>query len=191
MRDVERWLNDLGLRQYAEAFVENGVDRRALRHLTEQDLRDLGVLLGHRRVLLAAIAKLPEENADEAERRQLTVMFCDLVGSTALSTQLDVEDYRELIRTFHDICANVVARYDGFLAKFMGDGLLAYFGYPVAHDDDAPRAARAALDVVTEATRLEFLPGRRPAVRIGIATGEAVRGDLVVHGVTEAASAMG
>jgi class 3 adenylate cyclase len=203
--DVEQWLDDLDLRQYAQTFVKNGVDSRALRYLTEQDLQDLGVLLGHRRILMAAIAKLAGQDAgvasdttepgastrDEAERRQLTVMFCDLVGSTALSTELDVEDYRELIRTFHDICATVVARYDGFLAKFMGDGLLAYFGYPVAHDDDAPRAARAALDVVTEATRLEFLPGRHPAVRIGIATGEVVVGDLVVHGVTEAASVLG
>jgi class 3 adenylate cyclase/tetratricopeptide (TPR) repeat protein len=203
--DVEQWLDDLDLRQYAQTFVKNGVDSRALRYLTEQDLQDLGVLLGHRRILMAAIAKLAGQNAgvasdagepgasirDEAERRQLTVMFCDLVGSTALSTELDVEDYRELIRTFHDICANAVARYDGFLAKFMGDGLLAYFGYPAAHDDDAQRAARAALDVVTEATRLEFLPGRHPAVRIGIATGEVVVGDLVVHGVTEAASVLG
>jgi class 3 adenylate cyclase len=156
--DVEQWLDDLDLRQYAQTFVKNGVDSRALRYLTEQDLQDLGVLLGHRRILMAAIAKLAGQDAgvasdaresaasirDEAERRQLTVMFCDLVGSTALSTELDVEDYRELIRTFHDICANVVARYDGFLAKFMGDGLLAYFGYPAAHDDDAQRAARAS-----------------------------------------------
>src|SRR5258708_13820186 len=104
MRDVDQWLDDLGLRQYARTFIENGVDRRALRHLTEQDLRDLGVLLGHRRVLLAAIAKLPEENADEAERRQFTVMFCDLVGSTAVSTGLDVEDYSEPIRPFPHAC---------------------------------------------------------------------------------------
>src|SRR5260370_29883556 len=173
MRDVERWLDDLGLRQYAQAFIENGVDGRALRHLTEQDLRDLGVLLGHRRILLAAIAKLVERDArdatdtvgsstltaNEAERRQLTVMFCDLVGSTALSTQLDVEDYRELIRRFHDTCSEVLTHYDGFVAKFMGDGLLGYFGYPSAHDDDAQRAALAALDLVAEPTHLEFLPG--------------------------------
>ena len=176
-----------------------------LYHLTEQDLRDLGVLLGHRQVLLAAIAKLSDQDArgatahatsggfvgEEAERRQLTVMFCDLVGSTALSAQLDVEDYRDLIRTFHETCADIVARYDGFVAKFMGDGLLAYFGYPVGHDDDAPRAARAALDIVAEATRLEFLPGCRLAVRIGIATGEVVVGNLVVQGVTEEAAVLG
>ena len=205
MPDVERWLGDLGLRQYAQAFLDNGVGWQALHHLTEQDLRDLGVLLGHRRVLLAAIAKLADQDArgaaahatsggfagEEAERRQLTVMFCDLVGSTALSAQLDVEDYRELIRTFHETCADIVARYDGFVAKFMGDGLLAYFGYPVGHDDDAPRAARAALDIVAEATRLEFLPGCRLAVRIGIATGEVVVGDLVVQGVTEEAAVLG
>src|SRR6202043_2834272 len=148
MPDVERWLGDLGLRQYAQAFLDNGVGWQALHHLTEQDLRDLGVLLGHRRVLLAAVAKLADQDArgaaahatsggfagEEAERRQLTVMFCDLVGSTALSAQLDVEDYRDLIRTFHETCADIVARYDGFVAKFMGDGLLAYFGYPVGHD---------------------------------------------------------
>ena len=205
MPDVERWLGELGLRQYAQAFLDNGVDWQALHHLTEQDLRDLGVLLGHRQLLLAAIARLAGQQAraapapagsvgpagEEAERRQLTVMFCDLVGSTELSARLDVEDYRDLIRTFHETCAAIVARYDGFVAKFMGDGLLAYFGYPVGHDDDAPRAARAALDTVAEATRLEFLPDCRLAVRIGIATGEVVVGDLVVQGVTEEAAVLG
>src|SRR5260370_4342265 len=186
--DVEQWLDDLDLRQYAQTFVKNGVDSRALRYLTEQDLQDLGVLLGHRRILMGAIGKLAGQDAgvasdarepgastrDEAERRQLTVMFCDLVGSTALSTELDVEDYRELIRTFHDICANAVARYDGFLAKFMGDGLLAYFAYPVAHDDAAQRAAPPALDVVTEPTRPELLPARQPPVRLGLSTVAAI-----------------
>jgi len=205
MRDVEQWLDDLGLGQYARTFIENGVDRRALSHLTEQDLRDLDVLLGHRRILLAAIAKLPERDAsaaadtaeprpftaDEAERRQLTVMFCDLVGSTALSTQLDAEDYRELIRRFHDTCAEVIARYDGFVAKFMGDGLLAYFGYPIAHDDDAHRATRAALEIVAAIRHLEFLPARRLAVRLGIATGEVVVGALIVQGMTEEAAVLG
>ncbi len=121
----------------------------------------------------------------------MTVMFCDLVGSTALSTQLDAEDYRELIRGFHDTCAEVIARYDGFVAKFMGDGLLAYFGSPIAHDDDAHRGTRAALEIVAATKHLEFLPDRRLAVRVGIATGEVVVGDLVVQGMTEEAAVLG
>ena len=139
--------------------------------MTDQDLRDLGVLLGHRRILLAAIAKLikhdarmPADTAEphtftegEAERLQLTVMFCDLVGSTALSTQFDAEDYRELIRRLHDTCVEPIARYDGFVAKLMGDGRLAYFGYPIAHDDDAHRATRAALEIVAKTNHLESL----------------------------------
>ncbi|MBV9974485.1 MAG: AAA family ATPase [Hyphomicrobiales bacterium] len=205
MPDVENWLDGLGLGQYRKAFVENGIDERALPHLTDIDLQSLGVLLGHRRILLAEIALLSKHVTGaasgtqpssmvvggEAERRQLTVMFCDLVGSTALSGELDAEDYRELIRTFHDGCAEAVARYGGYLAKVLGDGLLVYFGYPAAHDDDAHRAVRAALDILAISTGRECLAGDHPSVRIGIASGEVVIGDLVLQGTVEAASALG
>jgi class 3 adenylate cyclase len=128
----------------------------ALRHLTDQDLKDIGVLLGHRRIMLAAIqelavtapsASVPTEptRRDDAERRQLTGMFTDLVGSTALSTRLDPEDIRSVIGAYHKGVAETVARFDGFVAKYMGDGVLVYFGYPQAHEDDAERAVRAGL----------------------------------------------
>jgi class 3 adenylate cyclase len=164
---VGQWLDDLGLGRYRHAFFENGVDGRALPHLTDSDLQDLGVLLRHRRILLAEISKLADQKAAEAlapmqpeapveaERRGLTVMFCDMVGSTELSGELDGENYRELISAFYQCCAEAVERYAGFVAKFLGDGLLAHFGYPAAHEDDARRAARAALDIVSEASRRE------------------------------------
>ncbi len=205
MTDISGWLGALGLERYADIFAENGVDMRALPFLTDQDLAEMGVLLGHRRILLAAISTLgarqapvpaaaappPDESFLEGERRTLTVMFCDLVGSTELSTRLDVEDYRTLIRTYQETCAVAVARYDGYIAKYMGDGLLVYFGYPVAHDDDARRAVRAALDIVTDVQALTTLPDRHLAVRIGIATGETVVGDVLGEGEAGERSVLG
>ena len=147
--DVSAWLKRLGLEDYAEAFVENGVDGELLSELTNEDLKDLGVArLADRKRLLNAIEQLTgkgleEQQEDvvpvstEAERRQLTVMFCDLVGSTALSTRLDPEDYREVIRAYQVACTSAITRYDGYVAKFMGDGVLAYFGWPRGHEDDA------------------------------------------------------
>ena len=152
--DVAAWLQGLGLERYAPAFFENRIEADILPSLTLEDLRDLGVtLVGDRRRLLDAIAALgvaistPAASAPavtaaapapaEAERRQLTVMFCDLVGSTALSTRFDPEDLRELIGTYHRAVADTVGRFDGFVAKYMGDGVLIYFGYPQAHEDDA------------------------------------------------------
>jgi class 3 adenylate cyclase len=159
--EVGDWLRRLGLGQYEVAFREKEVDGEVLRNLTADDLEDLGVtLVGHRRKILAAIGKLsgsshapdnetkPSSVASSAERRQLTVMFCDLVGSTALATRLDPEDLREVIGAYHRRVAKVVGRYDGFVAKYMGDGVLIYFGYPRAHEDDAERAVRAALKLV-------------------------------------------
>ncbi len=151
--------------------------------------------LGHRKRLLRAISGLaaPETSAapsaatgpkpqDAAERRQLTVMFCDLVGSTALSARLDPEELREELRAYQDACSGVVARYDGFVAKFMGDGLLAYFGYPRAHEDDAERAVRAGLEIAAAVGRLELRGAAQPGVRIGIATGLVVVGDVIGEG---------
>src|SRR6516165_11342979 len=145
--DVAEWLRELGLEEYAPAFRANAIDEKVLPRLTAEDLKDLGVgLVGHRRRLLDAIAALgagetppapsPPPTASEAERRQLTIMFCDLVGSTALSTRFDPEDLRELIGPYHRAVADTVGRFDGFVAKYMGDGVLVYFGYPQAHEDD-------------------------------------------------------
>jgi class 3 adenylate cyclase len=162
--DIMVWLRSLGLGKYEAAFVENEIDETVLPNLTAEDLKELGVTaLGHRRKLLDAIAALrtdtsqkgPSAHAasppgtpsaspeDRAERRQVTVMFSDLVGSTALSARMDPEDLREVISAYQNCVAETVGRFGGFIAKFMGDGVLVYFGYPHAHEDDAERAVRA------------------------------------------------
>jgi class 3 adenylate cyclase/tetratricopeptide (TPR) repeat protein len=190
MKGIAEWLASLGLKEYAQRFAENGIDLSVVPDLTEQDLKELGVLLGHRRKILRAIAELdgaasaPIEIAPkpdlrgEAERRHLTVMICDLVSSTALSARLDPEDMRVVIDAYHAACARITRTYDGFLAEFRGDGILAYFGYPIAHEDDAERTVRAALDIIATVARLETRAAEPLAVRIGIATGVVVIGDL-------------
>src|SRR5215471_12678914 len=155
--DIAAWLEGLGLGQYEQAFGDNEIDEWVLPSLTAEDLKDLGVkLVGHRRRLLNAIAALGTSapavpattgTADsvlrsDAERRQLTVMFCDLVGSTALASRLDPEDLREVIGSYHRCVAETVESFGGFAARYMGDGVLIYFGYPQAHEDDAERAIR-------------------------------------------------
>jgi class 3 adenylate cyclase/predicted ATPase len=159
MQQIADWLEKLGMSEYAQRFAENGIGFAALRHLTDQDLKDVGVLLGHRRIMLAAIQELGSPAAaqpatvelkpqETAERRQVTVMFSDLVGSTALSARMDPEDLREVISTYQKCVAETVVRFGGFVAKYMGDGVLVYFGYPQAHEDDAERAVRAGLELV-------------------------------------------
>ena len=156
--DIADWLRGLGLAKYAPAFDENAIDWDVLPGLTTDDLKEIGVAaLGDRRRLLAAIAALGEgalpaapsqvmsSAPAEAERWQLTVVFCDLVGSTPLSTRFDPEDLREIIGDYHRCVGDTVGRFGGFVAKYMGDGVLIYFGYPEAHEDDAERAARAGL----------------------------------------------
>jgi class 3 adenylate cyclase/predicted ATPase len=188
--DVGLWLRQLGLGQYEAAFRENEIGADVLPDLTETDLEKLGLTLGHRKRLLKAIANLgagepapapaPPVATESAERRQVTVMFTDLVGSTALSTRMDPEDLRDLIGAYHRCVAETVDRFDGFVAKFMGDGVLIYFGYPQAHEDDVERAVRtglALIDAVASVVALEPL-----RIRIGIATGLVVVGDLVVSG---------
>jgi class 3 adenylate cyclase len=194
MKGIAEWLASIGLEEYGQRFSENAIDLSVLRELTEQDLKDLGVLLGHRRKILRAIAELQGgaparietaiESAprDEAERRHLTVMICDLVGSTALSARLDPEDMRVVIDAYHAACARITRTYDGFLAEFRGDGILAYFGYPTAHEDDAERTVRAGLDIIAAVARLETRAAEPLAVRIGIATGLVVIGDLSREG---------
>jgi class 3 adenylate cyclase/tetratricopeptide (TPR) repeat protein/ABC-type transport system involved in cytochrome c biogenesis ATPase subunit len=194
--DIEKWLCGLGLQQYVATFRDNAIDAEVLTELTEADLEKLGVVLGHRKRLLKAIATLASPAAlgpatpvgqsssmgDGAERRQLTVMFCDLVGSTALASQLDPEDMREVIGAYHRCVAKTIARFDGFVAKYMGDGVLVYFGYPQAHEHDAERAVRAGLKLVAKVAELKPHPSVRLQLRVGIATGLAVVGDLVGSG---------
>ena len=203
--DVVGWLRGLGLERYAPAFRDNEIDWEVLPKLTSEDLREIGVAaIGHRRKLLDAIAALdatvpsaavtaaPSDAPapTDAERRQLTVMFSDLVGSTALATRFDPEDLRELIRAYHRAVADVVGRFDGFVAKYMGDGVLVYFGYPRAHEDDAERAVRAGLGVIDTVGRLDVKSVKLQA-RVGIATGLVVVGDLIGEGSAQEQSVVG
>jgi class 3 adenylate cyclase len=194
--DVGDWLRSLALGQYETLFRQNDIDVEVLSELTEGDLEKLGVSFGHRKRLLKAIASLgsPETSVkpaapvalqtstDAAERRQLTVMFCDLVGSTALSGQLDPEDLRGIIGAYHRCCAELIERCGGFVAKYMGDGVLAYFGYPQAHEHDAERAVQAGLAIVEAAPKLVTIAGSPLQVRVGIATGLVVVGDVIGSG---------
>jgi class 3 adenylate cyclase len=202
--DVGGWLRSLGLGQYEAAFRKNEINERVLPSLTQEDLKEIGVgPVGHRRVLLDAIATLrAEANAkassadmppssrtrgtppdDRAERRQVTVMFSDLVGSTALSARMDPEDLREVISVYQKCVTETVARFGGFVAKFMGDGVLIYFGYPQAHEDDAERAVRAGLALIAAVSDLKTHAPLQ--ARVGIATGLVVVGDLIGSGASQ------
>ncbi|MFZ0621305.1 MAG: adenylate/guanylate cyclase domain-containing protein [Pseudolabrys sp.] len=196
--DVGGWLRNLGLGHYESAFIENAIDTDVLPELTEGDLEKLGIPLGDRKRLIKAIKATTDpspsaslfasevgDNAPNdyspmvaAERRYLTVMICDLVGSTALSARLDPEDMGAVIDAFQATCARIMLAFDGFIADFRGDGILAYFGYPRAHEDDAERTVRAALDIAAAVARLKTRAQEPLSVRIGIATGLVVVGDL-------------
>ena len=192
--DLGNWLRTLGLESFEGKFRENAIDETVLPDLTEDHLRELGLPLGARIKLLKAIKALSTEAAinapakmtvsgspsDAAERRQVTVMFSDLVGSTAMSTRMDPEDLRKLISAYQKCVTETVQRYGGFVAKYMGDGVLVYFGYPQAHEDDAERAVRSALDLVAAVAKLKT--NTRLQTRVGIATGLVVVGDLVGSG---------
>ena len=202
MQQVVDWLKKLGLEQYARQFAENEIDISVLPHLTDQDLKDIGIPLGHRRKIFAAINQgaeiqpfaettaAPEPKSKEApERRHITVLFSDLVGSTALSERMDPEDLREAISAYQTCVAEAVHRFDGFVAKYMGDGVLVYFGYPEAHEDDAERAVRAGLDVIATVRGLKT---HAPlAARVGIATGLVVVGDLIGSGASQEQAIVG
>ena len=205
--DLGCWLRSLGLEQYEAAFRENAIDDSVLPSLTAEDLKELGVgAVGHRRKLLNAIAALRadadvktaspdafstiDESAKEtAERRRVTVMFSDLVGSTALSARMDPEDLREVISAYQKCVTETVHRFDGFVARYMGDGVLVYFGYPQAHEDDAEQAVRAGLELITAVAALK--PGASLRTRVGIATGLVVVGDLIGSGDTQERSMVG
>ncbi len=188
MESISRWLDRVGLPQYAAAFVANEITIEIAATLTEADLKELGVTpLGHRRQLGAAIAALRDGRVDRRltplERRHLTVLFCDLVGSTRLSATIDPEQMASVIAKYERVCSDVVSRHGGFVARYVGDGVLAYFGYPIAHEDSAERAIRASLAVIKAIEALQTLPGLNLRVRIGIASGPVVVGDVGELGV--------
>jgi class 3 adenylate cyclase len=213
--DIAAWLRELGFERYVEEFEANDVDSAVLRTLNADDLRELGVAsLGHRKKLLEAIAALTALSSEgtvagariadsamsvqrhEAERRQLTVMFCDLVGSTELAARLDPEDLGQLIRAYQTCCAEVVERWGGHIAKYMGDGVLAYFGWPQAHEDEAERGVRAGLELVgavnaVEAPGLARGEGPPLAARVGITTGLVMVGELIGAGAAREESVVG
>ena len=208
--DVVVWLRSLGLEEYEAAFRDNKINERVLPNLTQEDLKEIGVgPVGHRRILLEAIAALRADASgktpsadvattssapsaspeDRAERRQVTVMFSDLVGSTALSARMDPEDLREVISAYQKCVAETVQRFGGFVAKYMGDGVLIYFGYPQAHEDDAERAVRAGLELVAAVGGLKTHAALQ--TRVGIATGLVVVGDLIGSGASQEQAIVG
>jgi class 3 adenylate cyclase/predicted ATPase len=209
--DVGVWLRGLGLGEYEAAFRENEIDGDILPNLTADDLKELGVtVVGHRRKLLTAIASLDrslpasdmaatappppprdQHAQDTAERRQLTVMFVDLVGSTAMSARLDPEDMREIVGAYHRSCAEQITKVGGFVARYMGDGVLAYFGYPQAHEHDAERAVLAGLALAEAVPKLKAATGTPLQVRVGIATGLVVVGDLIGSGEAQERGVVG
>src|SRR5262245_44835810 len=190
MPSVREWLASLGLSEYADRFAEHRItDLSVLRDIKDRDLKELGVRLGDRRRMLRAIAELTapalaanleSKPREEAERRQVTVMFADLVGSTALSTSMDPEDLREVISAYQKCVAETVQHFGGFVARYVGDGVLVYFGYPHAHEDDAERAVRAGLELITAVAGLKTCAPQQ--VRVGIATGLVVVGHLIPSG---------
>ena len=203
VQQIAAWLGKLGLEQYAKLFSDNDIDVAVLPHLSDQDLKDLGISLGHRRKIFAAInegfasvqplaaADRAEEhfNQETPERRYVTVLFSDLVGSTALSTRLDPEDLRDVIAVYQRCVEETVRRFDGFIAKFLGDGVLVYFGYPEAHEDDPEQAVRAGLELVAAVKGLQT-PEPLEA-RVGIATGLVVVGDMIGSGASQEQAIVG
>jgi class 3 adenylate cyclase/predicted ATPase len=205
--DIEAWLRELGLERYAQVFQDNEIEPEILGELTDEDFKELGIPLGPRRKLAKAIAALSAEAAapsdhqaavgspptplPQAERRQLTVMFVDLVGSTALAARLDPEDMGAVMRAYHGACAATVERWSGHVAKYMGDGVLAYFGWPQAHEDEAERAIRAGLAIIDALAGLETPAGKGLAARIGITTGLVMVGELIGEGAAREEAVVG
>jgi len=208
---IAEWLQSLGLEQYAQAFNDNAVDWEILPRLTSDDLREIGVAaVGHRRRLLEAISALSNggtlpphlspriasagpiaSGSSQAERRQVTVMFCDLVGSTAISAQLDPEDMREILEVYYRRTHEIITKAGGFVGRYIGDGILAYFGYPQAHEDDVERAVGAALSLIDVVPTLPTRHNTQLEVRLGIATGIVVIGDLIGEGISRDQGAVG
>ncbi len=201
MTSISDWLDGKGLGDLARVLAGQDIDLETLAELTEPDLQEMGLTIGQRKKLMRAIAELrpappaskPEQEKGEviAERRHLTVVFCDLVGSTALGESMDTEDYLELIQSYRAFCHRIVSRYEGFIARFVGDGILCYFGYPVAHENDAERALRAALEITRTLPEIELPAGRRLRARIGVSTGIVIIGDMLISDAADRQSVVG
>lgn len=209
MNGVIQWLRALGLDKYAQAFIDNEIDLENLAYLTEDDLKGIGIPLGPRKKLCNAISSLEEvpidrpmaanripyiptdDPAGAAERRLLTVMFCDLVASTSLAEQLDPEDLRQIILAYQYVCQQAIDRYDGYISRYVGDGLLVYFGFPHTHEDEAERAVRSALDILKAVHELETRQERPLQVRVGISSGLVVVGDVIGHGASREHTVIG
>ena len=198
MPDIETWLKNIGLEKYVEIFAKHDIDLDVAPDLSEQDLEKLGLSLGHRKKFVTAAAKLraggaqatiapaqgdaSDPDATRVERRQVTVVFSDLVGSTALASQLDPEDMSRLLHEYREACAAIIGRYDGHVAQYLGDGILVYFGFPSAQEHAAERAVRAGLEIVAAVGRLKRPDGPALQSRVGIATGLVVTGTAGVQG---------
>ncbi len=206
MSAIAEWLVANGLGAYVARFAAENVDIATLPALTDADLRELGLTIGHRKMFQAAVAPLRAtrpvvpvaaiEPADDRpgtapERRHLTVMFCDVIGSSAMSERLDPEDYRDLIGRYRDVCSQSISKFDGFVAQFVGDGVLAYFGHPIAHENNAERAVRAGLDITRAVDKLIHPTRTHIQVRVGIATGPVIVGDLFTSGIVDKHSIVG
>lgn len=208
--DIAQWLVRVGLGPYVQVFAKNSIDFDLLSDISEDDLKELGLNIGERRRLLRAIRELDPSKFDpvpitlssdlpeprtasppDAERRQITILFADLVGSTALTEAMDPEEYRELLGAYQSAAQRVIEQFDGFIAKYMGDGLLVYFGYPTAHEDDAERAVRAGLNLVSAVSKLDSHKNIELKVRVGIATGLVVAGDIVGEGTSQERAVLG
>src|SRR5215475_743317 len=197
-------LNELGLAKYVCVFAENAVDIDVLLDLTDADLEKMGIPLGDRKRLLKATVANQQSSSPQAsvtvastashsgaERRHLTVLFCDLVGSTSIAAEIDPEELSGVIHRFDDTCAGVIEQFCGSVGRFMGDGLLVYFGYPQAHEDDAERAVRAGLDIVAKVGQLRLPSGEPLQVRVGIATGLVVVGETIGKGSAQEQAVFG
>src|SRR5215469_9440919 len=187
MPGIREWLSSHGLSEYADRFAENRIDLSVLPDLTDEDLKELGVFLGDRRRILRLIAELAPKplapsvaRPPDGERRQVTVMFADLVGSTALSIGMDPEDLRDVFAAYSRCAEETVTEFGGTVAQYMGDGILVYFGYPHAHEDDAERAVGAGLELIAAVIALKTPASLQ--TRVGIATGLVVVGDLIGSG---------
>ena len=199
MTTIESWLASIDLWQYAESFSKQQIDLATVGSLTEADLKELGLPIGHRKRFLAAAGQLRDAESangqtpaiEGLQRRQLTVMFCDLVNSSALPARLEVEDVIEVIQAYRELCGKAIARFDGLISKYIGDGILAYFGHPVAHEEDAERAIRAALEITSSIGSLQLPHSTGLEVRIGIATGLVIIGDLATTGGVDRQSVVG
>ena len=213
MSKIAHWLSELGLEKYDSAFAEAEIEFDDLQFLTDEDLKEVGLPVGPRRRINEAIKRFadgvdksgpdptspvypdsitsPSTPSSGAERRHLTVMFVDLVGSTEMATKVDPEDMRNIITDYQNTVAGIVTRYEGFVAKFMGDGVLCYFGWPRANEDDAERAVRAGLAMIAAVNKARDPDGDILSTRVGIATGVVIVGDLIGIGVTQEAAVVG